>query len=133
MRIEIHHFHHVDFSPTDTTGDPPGVAVPLLQEILRKVTIMSQSITSVDQALTVLAGDVTNLTSVVTSSQAAFQGVAAQLAAALQKAQDAGATPEQLQAFADLHTGIVGQTDALTKAIVDNTEAAGSTAPATGT
>lgn len=133
MRIEVHHYHHVDMSGPNATIDRFEAMFSLLEKLLSKVTTMSSSITNVAQALTVLKGDVTNLTSVVTSSQAAFQGITAQLAAALQKAQDAGATPEQLQGFADLHTGLVQETDALTASIVANTPAAGTTAPATGT
>lgn len=133
MRIEVHHYHHVDMSGPNATIDRFEATFSLLEKLISKVTTMSQSITNVAEALTVLKGDVTNLTSVVTSSQAAFQGVTAQLAAALQQAADAGATPEQLQGFRDLHSGLVQETDALTSAIVANTPAAGTTAPATGT
>lgn len=68
-----------------------------------------------------LQDDVTNLTTVDTSAVALISGLATQLAAALQTASNAGATPEQLQALADLHAAITKGSADLAAAVSANT------------
>lgn len=85
----------------------------LRQEVIR----MSGTI---DTNLTQLKSDVAALTGVVTSAEALISGFAQQLAAAISAAQNQGATPEELQAFNDLHNSLTAETQSLAQAVEAN-------------
>jgi hypothetical protein len=103
------------FAPTNALIQQ---ANSLLQSLITKVTNMANS---TDLAITKLQGDVTSLTTVVSSATALINGFAAQLAAAIAAAQAAGATPAELQALSDLSTAIVAQGASLAAAVTANT------------
>lgn len=85
----------------------------------RMLTIMSQA----DTKIQTLKDDVAKLTTVVASATTMIGGFQAQLAAAVQAALDAGATPAELQSLTDLHTAISAQSDGLAAAVAANTPA----------
>ncbi len=72
-----------------------------------------------------LQADVAAETTVAQSAVTLIKGIPALIADAVAKAQAAGATPEQLQAFADLSTAIEGTTADLSAAVTAGTPAAG--------
>lgn len=80
--------------------------------------------TDVQTALTTLQADVTNETTVVASVEKTLNGIPALISDAVSKALAKGATPEQLQAFADLSAAIEANTTGLTSAVVANTSVA---------
>jgi ABC-type transporter Mla MlaB component len=87
------------------------------------VAAMEAKMSALDDAITQLQTDVTNLTAVDQSALSLITGFAAQLAAAVAAATAAGATPAQLQSLTDLHTAITAQDDALAAAVAANTPA----------
>lgn len=78
--------------------------------------------------MSVLGDKVTQLTADVAAIRSAdealityVQGVPDLVRAAVDAALEAGATPEQLQALEDLHTGLVDETAAVIAAVPANT------------
>jgi len=76
------------------------------------------------QALTDLTVEIQDATSVEASATALINGIAAQIAAAVQAAIGNGATEAELKPVADLGTQLKSQSEALQAAITANTPAA---------
>lgn len=70
--------------------------------------------------ITTLQADVTAQAGAIQSAVTLIQGFNAALQAALQAAQNAGATPEQLQALTDLDTSLQSNTSSLAQAVAAN-------------
>lgn len=86
--------------------------------LLRSLTAMANT---TDAAITKLQADVAALTTAEQAAAALLQGLKQQLDAALAAAQNAGATPAQLQALSDLSASIEAQTAGLAQAVAANT------------
>ena len=71
----------------------------------------------IDAAVSTLQGTVAQLTSAVGDIVTLVTKLSGQLTAAIAAAQAAGATPQELQALADLNTTIVTQAQALANAV----------------
>lgn len=125
IRAEVHVHLHLDapiainVSHTVSADDALKALFNTIREDIAK---MDQS---VQDAITQLQADVQQETTVEQSAVALIQGFAAQLAAAVAAASAAGATPEQLAQFDDLHTQITTSSQALAASV-----AAGTTPPA---
>lgn len=74
--------------------------------------------------LDALTTEITNATTVEDSATALINGIAAQIAAAVQAALANGATAAEIQPVADLGTQLQAKSDALQAAITANTPAA---------
>lgn len=96
----------------------------LLETIARGILKMNASVDSLALEITTLQADVSSQTTVITSAETAFAGLAAQLAAALAAAAANGATPDQLSALSALHTQLVANTSGLAASVAANTVAA---------
>jgi hypothetical protein len=104
------------------TPDPQLVQVlAALQQLTDRINTMSGSI---DTAITNLTAQVAADTSATSAATTMINGFAAQLAAAVAAAQNAGATPAQLQSFTDLGAAVQANADALSAAVTQNTPAA---------
>jgi hypothetical protein len=97
----------------------PGTA--FLQLILKEMKRMSDTF---DTELAQLRSDVTAQSTVIASATAAFQGLAAQLAAAETAAKNAGASDTQISSVAAVRQSLESNTAALAAAIPANTPAA---------
>lgn len=84
-----------------------------MQTTLERLETMSSTVST---EIATETADVAALTTAVNAAIAEINGFAAQLAAAVAAAQDAGATPDQLAAFDALHGQVEGLTAALTAA-----------------
>lgn len=96
-------------------------------QILERLQAMSDAF---DTELSALRSDVAAQSSVIASATTAFQGLAAQIAAAEAAAKNAGATPDQIAAVTAVRTGLEANTAALAAAIPANTPAQSPTPPA---
>jgi Mg2+ and Co2+ transporter CorA len=97
-----------------------------LQHIHDIVQNMERQMTQMSDEIQTLKNDVAAERTAVDSATALISGFAAQLQAAVQAAQDAGATPQQLQDLTDLHTALTQQTSDLASAVATQSP------PATG-
>lgn len=97
----------------------PGTA--FLQLILKEMKRMSDTF---DSELAQLRSDVAAQSTVIASATAAFQGLAAQIAAAERAAKDAGASDAQIAGVAAVRQTLESNTAALAAAIPANTAAA---------
>jgi Mg2+ and Co2+ transporter CorA len=97
-----------------------------LQHIHDIVQSMELKMTQMSDEIQTLKDDVAAERTAVDSATALISGFAAQLQAAVQAAQDAGATPQQLQDLTDLHTALTQQTTDLASAVANQSP------PATG-
>jgi len=79
---------------------------------------------SLDAQITALAQDVANETAADQSAITLIKGIPGLIAAAIAKAQAAGATPAQLQAISDLGQALTSNASQLGAAVVANTPAA---------
>jgi hypothetical protein len=125
MRIDV--FVHLAFDPDPRLDQILSAVKTLIKEDVE----MSASVSSLDTGLGQLKTDVGNLTTVVSSAQAALGGLSHQLAIAIQNAAQQGATADQLAMIQSLHSTIQAENDALAQAIAANTGAANETPPAT--
>ena len=98
-----------------------SVETALLHEILKEIRHMSDNF---GNELTRLQADVSAQGTVIASATTAFQGLAAQLAAAEEAARNAGATDAQIASVAAVRQGLESNTAALAAAIPANTPAA---------
>src|SRR5216683_4114023 len=94
--------------------------VGLVQVLILKE---KKDMATLGESIDVLKKDVTQQITVVAGVVTLVKGLADKLAAALAAAQLAGATPEQLTDLQSLHTEMVGNNDALAKAVAENTVA----------
>jgi ABC-type uncharacterized transport system permease subunit len=122
----------------DWMTDLPDWLIPHHAAILAKLdTILSNQErlltmgTTISTDLTALQAAVANDATIEASAITLLNGLSAQLATALAAAQAAGATPAQVQGFADLVTALGTNSTALAAAVTANTPAA--TPPATPT
>ncbi len=90
-----------------------------LPDLKKVITIM----TALDDSITTLQGDVSNLTSVVGSAEALINGFAQRLQDAIAAALAAGATDAELSALNDLHSAISDNASGLAAAVAANTPA----------
>lgn len=95
-----------------------------LATLERKIDTMGQTVGTVDAGLTQVQEDVAGMGTVVAGARAAFDALAAKLAAAQSSAQSQGATPQQLAGFAAIHSDLVAQREGLAQAVAMNTAAA---------
>jgi hypothetical protein len=96
-------------------------AIANLQQELHR---MSGTVTNLDQAIASLTAQVTAQTDVDTAAMTMIQGIPAMIAAAVASAQQAGATPAQLQAITDLGAKLDAASGPLSAAVTANTPAA---------
>ena len=75
-------------------------------------------------SLDALSAQITNATTVEASATALINGIAAQIASAVQAAIANGATAAELKPVSDLGTALQTQSDALQAAVTANTPAA---------
>lgn len=104
-----------------------------MREILKEIRHMSDIFAN---ELSQLQADVAAQSTVIASATLAFQGLAAQLAAAETAAKNAGATESQIAGVAAVRQGLEANTNALAAAIPANTPAsvpAGASTPAVNT
>jgi chromosome segregation ATPase len=97
-----------------------------LKHIRYSQTRMEHKMAQMDDEIQTLKNDVAAERTAVDSATALISGFAAQLQAAVQAAQNAGATPEQLQELQDLHDALSQQTQDLANAVASQSP------PATG-
>jgi hypothetical protein len=113
MRVD--HYIHFDPSPPDPRLDQ---VLAVLQQLRQDIQTMSGSI---DASIATLTTQVQADTDASNAAATLINGFAAQLAAAVAAAQNAGATPAQLQSFTDLGTAIQANADSLAAAVTANT------------
>jgi hypothetical protein len=99
----------------------------LLALIYRHVMELKQMSTTEKQVLADLQTEVQANTTVVGSVQALVQNLATQLAAAIQAAQNAGVSTEDLAAFQAVHDSLAANDTALANLVIANTPAAQAT------
>jgi hypothetical protein len=92
--------------------------------ILRIEMKESKDMSAVSDAITKLQGDVSEITTVVDSTEALLAGLKAALDKAIADAASAGATPAELQSLADLSAAIQQQKGELAAANAANTPSA---------
>jgi hypothetical protein len=114
--LRIDHFIHLDPASLDALRLSQTHNTHLLERLLKMATDLKTEIAD-------LTDDVAQLTTVDASAVALLTGLSKQLADAIAAAQAAGATAEQLQQLADLHTAITTQNQALADAVAANTPA----------
>jgi septal ring factor EnvC (AmiA/AmiB activator) len=102
----------------------------MFHEILKEIRQMSDTF---NNELAQLQADVAAQSTVIASATTAFQGLAAQIAAAETAARNAGATDVQVAGVASVRQALEANTAALAAAVPANTSAAAATpTPATG-
>ena len=104
----------------------------MFHEILKEIRHMSDTFAN---QLAQLQADVAAQGTVIASATTAFQGLAAQIAAAVTAAKNAGASDTQVAGIAAVRQGLEANTAALAAAVPANTPAAATSAvpsPATG-
>ena len=99
----------------------PAPSAAILHLILKEMKRMSDTL---DTELAQLRVDVAAQSTVIASATSAFQGLAAQLAAAEAAARNAGATDAQVASVAAVRMGLENNTASLAAAIPANTPAA---------
>lgn len=130
LKFVLNVLEEVDGSaPTGGGAGSTDSLTAAIQTLTDKVNAMAGEI---DAKITDLQADVSSTRDVVNSAATLLDGLSAQLKDALDAAKNAGATPEQLQALSDVHTGITSQRDALASAVARNTPAAPSGSDTTG-
>ena len=92
-------------------------------QILNILRRMATAMSKLDDGIKQLRDDVAALKTVDDSAVALISGFQAQLAAAVQAALDAGASPAELQSLTDLHTAIQAEKDNMAAAVAANTPA----------
>ena len=120
LRSVLSVLEKVDGSSPSGGGTNADSLTALIQALTQKVDNMAGEL---DAAITRLTTDVSGLTDVVTSAATLLDGLSAELQKALDEARAAGATPDQLQAIADVDSRITSQRDALAQAVARNTKA----------
>lgn len=96
-----------------------------LKHIRYSQTRMENKMSQMDDEIAQIKSDVAAERTAVDSATALISGFAAQLQAAVQAAQDAGATPQQLQDLTDLHTALTQQTSDLANAVASQAPSGG--------
>ncbi len=99
----------------------PAPSEAILQRILKEIMKMSETF---DTEMTQLRNDVAAQNTVISSATAAFEGLAARLAAAEMAAKTAGATDAQVASLAAVRQSLESNTAALAAAVPANTSAA---------
>ncbi len=97
------------------------ITTALLTRILDAVTRLENNLSLLSDAITNLTAKVAEEKTEIDSAIVFIKGVPALIDAAVAKALEAGATPEQLQALTDLSTGITDETGKLTVALATGT------------
>jgi hypothetical protein len=123
MPIEIHIHLNLDSVNINVvhTMTADAALTALIQSIKEDIRIMS---TDVNSALLALQADVTQETTVDQSAITLIQGIPALIAAAVAKAQAAGATPAQLASFDQLGAQITANATGLATAVTAGTPSA---------
>ena len=114
-------------SPATTPAPDPTIAdvMATLSLVLQELRKMSGTQSSLDQAIQQLQQQVTNDTNATNAAVTLVNGIPAMIQQAVQQAQSAGATPQQLQAITAAVAAIQQNAQALGQAVTANTPAAG--------
>jgi len=99
--------------------------------ILKRLHTIMDNTAQTNAEIADLRDDVSQESTVIASAVTLMSGLSDKLAAALAAAQNAGATPEQLQALTEVHQALVANRAQLAQAVAANTPAqdSGSTPP----
>jgi hypothetical protein len=106
------------------------IVIDAVNNINDQLTQEGKQMAELDDKITALQADVTAQSSVNQSAITLLNGIATQIAAAVQAAQAAGATAAQLQSLTDLQTSLEANNKALSDAVAANTPAAPPPSPA---
>lgn len=117
MRIDV--YHHYELAP-EVLAKLDGISRKQ-DLILERLATMSKEL---DDKITTMQASVTALTTIDASLRKLLTDQNQLLKDAIAAAQNAGATPQQLQALNDLATTVDGEVAANTQAVKDNTPAA---------